>query len=198
MQSLSYFLLAVLPISALAANLDAKINDASGKALADVVIFAEPLAGKAPKGKLTAIIDQVDKEFVPFVSIIQTGTSVSFPNKDNTRHQVYSFSPAKTFNLKLYAGNTAEPVVFDKPGAVTMGCNIHDWMIAYVYVVDTPWFAKSDDKGQARITELPAGDYRLKAWHPQLAGEPIEQTLKVGAGEARASFQLTLTAKSAK
>lgn len=198
MRYLPCLLILLLPLAGLAAAIEAKISDAGGKALADAVIFAEPVAGKAPRGKLTAIIDQVDKEFVPYVSIMQTGTSVTFPNKDNTRHQVYSFSPAKTFNLKLYAGNAAEPVVFDKPGAVTMGCNIHDWMLAYVYVVDTPWFGKSDEKGVAKIADLPAGEYHLKAWHPQLNGEPLSQTLKVAGGEARAAFQLTLSGKAAK
>ena len=112
-----------------------------------------------------AIIDQVNKQFTPLVSVIQVGTPVSFPNKDNIRHQVYSFSPAKTFELKLYSGVPSQPVVFDKPGLVVMGCNIHDRMLAYVQVVDTPWFAKTGADGAARIEGLPAGDYQVHVWH---------------------------------
>lgn len=182
---------------AAAAGIEVKINDRSDKPLADAIVFAEPSSGKAPKGKLSAIMDQIDKEFVPLVLAVQTGTAVAFPNKDNTRHQVYSFSTTKKFDLKLYAGTPAEPVVFDKPGLVTLGCNIHDWMLAYVYVVDTPWFGKTDAKGVAKIAELPAGDYTLKAWHPNLTSEPLAQSFKQAAAEGNASFKLPVSGKIA-
>ena len=90
-----------------------------------------------------AVVDQVDKEFTPKVNAILVGTSVIFPNHDNVRHQVYSFSPAKRFELPLYAGVPAQPVVFDTPGVVVLGCNIHDWMVGYVYVSESPYFAKT-------------------------------------------------------
>ena len=95
------------------------------------------------------------------------GTSVSFPNNDNVRHQVYSFSPAKRFELQLYAGVPAQPIVFDKPGVVVLGCNIHDWMIGYVYVSESPYFAKTGANGKARITNLPPRAYIVRVWHPQ-------------------------------
>ena len=90
---------------------------------------------------MQTIIDQRDKQFIPYVTALQVGTSVWFANTDKIRHHVYSFSPAKKFELPLYAGVPAEPVVFDQPGFVTLGCNIHDWMIAYVAVLTTPYFA---------------------------------------------------------
>lgn len=153
-----------------AASLSAKLTDMNGELLADAVIFAKPVNGALsatkPRGD---VIDQVNKEFTPLVSVIQTGTAVTFPNKDNIRHHVYSFSAPKVFDLKLYSGVPASPVVFDKPGLVVLGCNIHDWMLAYVLVVDTPYFAKSGSSGIAQINNLPAGEYELRAWHPRLA-----------------------------
>jgi hypothetical protein len=102
------------------------------------------------------------------VSVVRTGTAITFPNSDQIRHQVYSFSPAKLFTLKLYAGSPKVAVVFDKPGLVVLGCNIHDSMVAFVGVVDSPYFAKTSASGTA-VLNLPAGHYRLRVWHPDLA-----------------------------
>jgi plastocyanin len=108
------------------------VRGVSGKPLADAVVFAEPLTGEAPKPSagLAATIDQVNKEFVPRISVIRAGTKVSFPNSDNIRHSIYSFSPVKTFTTKLYSGKEAPPVTFEKSGLVTLGCNIHDLMVS--------------------------------------------------------------------
>ena len=102
---------------------------------------------------------------------VRTGTAVSFPNNDDIRHHVYSFSEAKKFELPLYKGVPAEPVVFDQAGTVVLGCNIHDWMLAYVYVVDTPWRLVTDEKGAGVLDDLPAGRYRVDVLHPRLKGE---------------------------
>lgn len=159
-------------LSCPAATLTVDVADARGRPLADAVVYVYPASGKAPlKASPAAIIDQVDKQFVPLVSVLQTGTVVRFPNKDNIRHQVYSFSPAKRFELRLYSGERAEPVVFDRPGLVVLGCNIHDLMVGYVLVVDTPWFAKSDEAGHAQVIDLPPGEYKASVWHYDLADE---------------------------
>jgi plastocyanin len=126
-------------------------------------------AGPAAFRKREAQVEQLDKTFVPLVTVVQTGTQVQFPNRDPIRHHVYSFSPPKTFELKLYSGTPAAPVLFDKPGEVVLGCNIHDNMIAYVLVVDTPHFAKTNKEGKAKIDGLPAGDYDVRLWHFALA-----------------------------
>ncbi len=168
MATVLYALLAGVPASA--ATLTLQVADTAGKALQDAVVYAMPAAGKAPVKPAKAVIDQVNRDFAPLVSVVPTGTAVSFPNKDNIRHQVYSFSPAKTFELRLYSGTQAPPVTFDKPGLVTLGCNIHDHMIAYAYVVDTPWFAKTDVRGGASLEGLPPGDYILHAWHYRQTG----------------------------
>jgi plastocyanin len=180
---------------AAAATLTVDFSDKGGAPLADAVVYATPVNGTVPaKPPGTAIIDQIHRQYEPKVTILQTGTSVSFPNKDNIEHDVYSFSPAKTFELKLYSGVPAHPVVFDKPGLVVLGCNIHDQMIAYVLVVDTPYFGKADAKGVARIEGLPPGDYTVKAWHykmPDGAAHPA-QHVNPGADQT-VRFQLDVS-----
>jgi plastocyanin len=166
------------PVAVLAGDIHAVVRDKAGKAIADAVVVALPASRTAgsPGGmSATIIVDQVNKEFVPYVLPVRVGTTVNFPNKDNIRHHVYSFSPAKNFELPLYTGSPAAPVLFDKPGAVVLGCNIHDWMIAYIYVSESPYFAKTGADGKARLTDLPPGNYTLRTWHPRLEGKE-EQT----------------------
>jgi plastocyanin len=158
-----------------AAELQVRVTDHRGKLVADAVVLAVPLDPKnAQHGKLADAVDQVDKQFVPYVKPVLVGATVRFPNSDNIRHQVYSFSPAKKFELPLYGGTDAPPVVFDKPGVVVLGCNIHDWMIGYVYVSETPFFAKTGSAGTARLSDLPAGEYTVRVWHPSM--ERAEET----------------------
>jgi plastocyanin len=155
----------LLAPAARAGDLSVRVTDSSGQPLAGAVVVAEPVAGAEPLATAPrAVIDQVNRSYVPHVSVLRVGTAVSFPNHDNIRHQVYSYSKAKTFTLRLYAGQPAGPVVFDKPGVVALGCNIHDSMLGWVLVVDTPWMARSEGDGQARLAGLPAGHYRLRAW----------------------------------
>ncbi|HET7307482.1 MAG TPA: methylamine utilization protein [Gammaproteobacteria bacterium] len=146
--------------------------EAGGRPLSAAVVALESSDGRPippPAGAhLTGIMDQRDKQFVPHVLAVEVGTEVSFPNSDNIRHDVYSFSPAKTFELPLYAGTPAKPVLFDKPGVVVLGCNIHDWMLAFVDVVPTPYFAQTDKTGSAIIADVPAGNYKLTIWAPRL------------------------------
>ena len=171
--------------SAAAAGVDVQVVGAAGATAPESVVYAEPVGRHTPAAYAkAAVIDQVNKEFVPRVTVIQTGTAVSFPNKDNIRHQVYSFSPAKTFQIKLYHGTPSQPVVFDQAGAVTLGCNIHDKMTAYVLVVDTPYFAKTDARGQARLEGLPPGEYVLRAWQPEAKpGQPQVSGTALGAAQ---------------
>jgi plastocyanin len=148
----------------LAASVAVTVRDPLGNPLEDVVVWAMP-KGTPPVRTRTAAVEQRNKAFIPLVSVVQTGTLVNFPNRDEIRHHVYSFSPAKRFEIKLYAGTPVDPIAFDKPGEVVLGCNIHDHMIAYIYVVDSPWFAKTDRDGNARIDGLPAGEYDVNGWY---------------------------------
>jgi plastocyanin len=164
-------LLALLALSAhtaLSATVTVNVTTQSGAPAEDAVIVFDPLDTTPPPGHDAASIDQINKTFVPRVSVVRTGTAVTFPNSDNIRHQVYSFSAAKDFSLKLYAGSPKTAIVFDKPGLVVLGCNIHDNMIAFVGVVDSPYFAKTPASGSASLN-LPPGRYRLRIWHPNLS-----------------------------
>jgi plastocyanin len=166
-----------------AATLEITVKDTRGAPVEDAVVWAMPKAGPAPFRKREAAISQRDKTFVPMVTVIQTGTPVQFPNLDPIRHHVYSFSAPKPFELKLYAGTPVAPVVFDKPGEVVLGCNIHDHMIAWVYVVDTPWFAKTAADGQAKIEGLPAGEYDLQVVHHAQASPQPPAAIRLRADE---------------
>jgi plastocyanin len=190
-----------MPAAARAADAVFSVTDQKGKPVPDAVVFLTPKAGKAPvvKPGATAVMDQKNKEFVPHVLPVQAGTSVSFPNSDNIFHHVYSFSNAKQFELPLYKGKPASPIVFDKPGVVVLGCNIHDWMRAYIVVLETPYFSKTDKYGTALIAEEPPGEYSARVWHSDLkdAANPPVHDIKIGAGKNE-TFGLTLTLKSKK
>ena len=155
--------------STVAADLTVAVLDGAGHGVAGIVIIAESDSALPDKhAPRAAIMDQQHMQFVPRVLVIQTGTGVEFPNSDQIQHQVYSFSAPKTFKLSLYAGHKYPPVIFDRPGLVTLGCNIHDGMIGYIYVTDSPFFGRSDDAGQLQLHGLPAGNYTLTAAHPQM------------------------------
>lgn len=192
--ALAGYAMALLSLNATAASLRVQVVDQSGAPVADTVVYAVPVSGKVPpRPPVDAIIDQIHRQFVPLVSVIQTGASIKFPNKDNIEHDVYSFSPAKKFELKLYHGIPAHPVVFDKPGLVVMGCNIHDMMIAYLMVVDTPYFATTGASGQALLTDLPADDYQVTAWSYRATDQDARPTQKINLGaDASAKFVLQL------
>lgn len=179
-----------------AASLQGAVVDAKGAPLGNAVVTLQgPAGGAAAPGK--AVMDQQEMRFVPSVLAVRTGTAVTFPNRDDIRHQVYSFSPAKRFELRLYQGTPSEPVLFDKPGLVVLGCNIHDWMVGYIYVTDDPWFAVSDAEGKVSFDNLPAGDYRVTLWHSALPDMQPHQgeALKVE-GAAAQRFALPVEAAS--
>ncbi len=150
-------------MAALTAQAEVRVQvvDGQGQPLADAVVSIQAPGTPAS----TAVMDQVGKQFVPRVLAVSTGTAVAFPNRDDIRHHVYSFSEPKRFELRLYHGTPSQPVQFDSPGLVVLGCNIHDWMVGYIYVSADPWVAVTDVQGIARFA-LPAGDYPLTLWHP--------------------------------
>lgn len=168
------------------------VEDANGKPLEDAVIVL-PGAPDA-KADTPAIMDQVDNRFVPYVLVIQRGQRVSFPNSDHRRHHVYSFSPVKPFEIKLYSGNTAEPVLFDKAGIVALGCNIHDSMVAYIVVADSALAGKTDAQGNLQLADGPA-PATVQVWHPSLnATAPALVTLPLPAAGADGVHRIQLQA----
>lgn len=181
-----------LVLSASAATIVTDVRDPQGSALPDAVVYAIREGNTAAGGtRAAAVMDQKDKTFIPHVLPVQVGTSVKFPNSDDIQHQVYSFSQAKTFQLPLYKGTPANPIVFTSPGVVVLGCNIHDKMNGYVVVVDTPYFSKSEGSGRVEI-EVPAGQYVIHVWHPNMREEPPAQTVSIPEdGRADISFAVT-------
>lgn len=171
----------------IAGNVNVRVTDSATKPLADAVVFLESVAAKAANKPQQGIeIAQAAKQFVPSVSVVPAGSMVHFPNRDTVRHHVYSFSPAKNFELKLYTGTPANPVLFDKPGVVVLGCNIHDNMAAWVLVVETPYFGKTNTAGDVVLPNVPAGNYRLRTWHAGLpvGAVPQDQSINVGSADA--------------
>jgi plastocyanin len=159
--------------------------------LAGAVITVESESGaQAPAPPLQAVIDQVNLAFVPDILVIPVGSSVQFPNSDAVSHQVYSFSSAKTFQLPLYRGKAYPPVVFEEPGVITLGCNIHDNMLAYIVVTRAAYFGRTDARGTWSIPNLPPGRYRVKVWHP-LINEMASVERVVTDADASITLQLT-------
>jgi plastocyanin len=182
-------------VAAANGGLSVTVTGATGAAIEGAVVIAEPLpgAGHPRAAQKVAIMDQHNLMFVPEVLIVQTGTAVDFPNSDQVRHQVYSFSPAKKFELALYAGRAHAPVVFDKAGLVTLGCNIHDNMLGYIWVTDSPWFGHSDAQGAVQLHDLAPGDYTVHIWHALLneSGPELAQRVTVSDNQqVAASFRL--------
>ena len=161
-----------------AGSLSVTVKDGKNAPVSEAVVYAKSSAIAARAGK-RAVIDQQSKQFIPYVTALQVGTAVMFPNKDNIRHHVYSLSPVKRFELPLYAGVPAEPVVFDQEGFVTLGCNIHDWMVAYVAVLATPHFQVTGRDGRVVLKDLAAGQYTVAVWHPLLKGGPDASAQRV-------------------
>ena len=152
-----------------AANVTVQVRDGSGAVVPNAVVTIRLTGRATPAARAGNVtVEQRDIQFQPFVTIVGAGSTVAFPNRDKVRHHVYSFSPAKKFELKLYAREDNRAVRFDQAGIVALGCNIHDQMSAYVAVVDTPWAVKTDTNGMARLTDIPGGAMEVTVWHPAL------------------------------
>jgi plastocyanin len=193
----SAFLAVLLGTATLAhaANVNLVVTDAAGNPLSDAVAMLEPTGAHLPvKPMQSARIAQHERQFSPTVSVVTVGTSVLFPNQDTVRHHVYSYSAAKTFQIKLYAGVPHTPIMFDKPGVAVLGCNIHDGMIAWVVVTDTPLWARSAAGGQARVADVPAGSYQLRVWHSSLAENVPPQSMALTVGASDVDQRITLDA----
>ena len=179
-----------LAACASAAQLTVALRTAQGAAVRDAVVWVEGATAR-PNGAPVEI-GQRDQEFDPFVTVVSTGSRVVFPNRDKVKHHVYSFSAAKSFEIQLYSGLPAEPITFERSGVVVIGCNIHDWMTAYIAVVDSPWFAKSDAGGHGTLANLPPGRYVLHVWHPFQTAQMAPQTFELAAAPATRDLKLTL------
>lgn len=178
--------------SALAATIVVAVQTPDGRPLPGAVITIHGLrAPDHPAVPVQAVMDQVDRAFAPDLLVVPVGSTVEFPNSDSVSHQIYSFSAAKRFQLPLYRGKPYPPVRFDTAGLVTLGCNIHDSMLAYVLVTDAPFFGRTDSGG-SWSAEVPRGTYRVAVWHPRMhENAEIEREMTIGDGD-RAALTLRL------
>lgn len=188
---------AALATPAVAGDVTVEVRNSAGQPVRDAVVMIRPTGGLPPGTPLRVswpmIMAQQNVQFTPYVLIAPLGSVVSFPNKDKVRHHVYSFSTPKKFELKLYGKDESRTVTFDKPGAVSVGCNIHDTMIGYIYISDTPFAAKSGADGLAVVRGAPGGGAQLLVWHPNLkARTPISRPLPVAGVTQRTSITLDL------
>ena len=169
------------------------VQSADGRPLPGAVVTIHPLEGAShPAAPVSAIMDQVNKAFVPDLLVVSPGSTVEFPNSDSVSHQIYSFSPAKRFQLPLYRGKPYAPTLFDQPGVVTLGCNIHDEMLAYLVITDAPYFGRTDASG-AWSAEVARGRYRIAIWHPRLREDAAELERELTVGDSdRAELTLRL------
>jgi plastocyanin len=177
-----------------AALLVITVQTSEGRPLPGVVVAAHSLdtPGRKPQ-PVKAVMDQVNRAFAPDLLVIPVGSTVTFPNSDLVSHQIYSFSPAKRFQLPLYRGTPYPPVHFDQAGVITLGCNIHDEMVGIVVVTDAPYYGRTDAKG-AWSNDVARGRYRITIWHPRMrdAEADLERELTVGeADQAELTLRLT-------
>ena len=179
-----------------ATSLSVALQTPAGAPVADAAVILDPVGLKPAPAPTTVVVDQINKRFVPRLTVVRTGTAVSFPNSDRIRHQVYSFSAPKTFNIKLYAGSPPADVVFDKPGLVVLGCNIHDTMVGFIAVVDTPYFGVSAADGNVRL-QAPPGSYRLRIWHSAMAAAFEPRTVQIDGNEQQLPVKLDLDHEAA-
>jgi plastocyanin len=176
-------LMLLLSTPLVAGTIEVRVQDPRGSVVRDAVVYAVPEGRTLPLARKTAVMDQKNRMFIPHVLTVQTGTSVRFPNSDDIRHHVYSFSPAKPFQLPLYKGTPAKPVLFDKAGVVTLGCNIHDQMSAFIVVVDTPFFERTGGDGHATLRDVDPGRYVVHVWYPEMRDEPPPSAITIGGSE---------------
>ncbi|HET9447505.1 MAG TPA: hypothetical protein VFO35_14660 [Steroidobacteraceae bacterium] len=182
------------PADAVARTITGQVVEQDGKPIANAVVFVQEPAAMSSAAASPAIMDQFNKTFVPEMLPIAVGTQVRFPNRDQIRHHVYSFSRPKRFELPLYKGEDAPPVLFDKPGVVKIGCNIHDWMSAIILVLPNQRFAVTKEDGTFSLPGLESGNYTITAWHAQAREktDDVAQRVAVMDHDPRLNFKLSL------
>lgn len=142
-----------------------------------VLELSTPVPAKLPK----VSIGQKDKTFIPYVTAIRTGTTIDFPNGDKIFHSVYSESAPEKFHLPEYPQGESRSVTFDKPGHVELFCAIHSHMNAHILILPNEFFTRCKASGDFQLDNLPAGKWKVQAWHPKLGTQvKVVEVPKVG------------------
>jgi plastocyanin len=165
-----YIFITLMCSSAIAKSI--KISDQFGNPLKNVVVSLTTTDAITGDKLVPAIMDQIDKQFAPQVLVIQKNQTVFFPNNDDIRHHLYSFSKPKPFEFKMFKGGESKKLTFEHPGIVVLGCNIHDQMVGYIYVTDKQYTVMTNDQG---IAKLPSAGSAVQLWHPRLSANKIER-----------------------
>lgn len=188
-------LLTSMVVRATAGALTVEIDDGHGHPAGDAVVTLRSDGAQRADARAaeTKVVDQRDETFIPYVEIFRPGDAVVFHNSDTTRHHVYSFASAKSFEFIIAPGDSAPPVTLDRVGEIPVGCNIHDQMITHLYVSDAPWIARTKADGRAVFDPLPAGTYNVDVWHPQLRPGKPAPSRTVTIGSTGSSVTLTLS-----
>ena len=186
---LGILLLCAVAVHTSASDVQVLVKDQTGRPIEDAIVWAEVSREMKP-APIEVEIVQKNRQFLPLVTVIPVGSVVRFPNWDNVQHHVYSFSAAKTFDIPLYIGESPRAIEFETPGIVTLGCNIHDWMTAYILVLDTAAFARTGANGIAALRNLPAGPISVFGWCPRLRGPPVKSDVQPGQNSAQLAMKL--------
>jgi plastocyanin len=160
---------------AAAHDVEGQVILADGSAAKNAVVWLEGSEHASPLRN--AMVDQRDLTFIPHVSAVTVGTTVKFPNDDNVYHNVFAEFRAKRFDLGMYPQGSSKKVKFDKPGLVALLCSVHSDMSAYIMVVDTPYFAVTDNRGKFHISGVPGETFKVHAWHE--SGQEYTDTVNV-------------------
>jgi plastocyanin len=187
-----FILLVALPVLGQAEPLQVHITDVDGNSVSNVVVYLQNHETAAmPQAHHNHEIEQRDKMFAPYVSVVRQHEAVVFTNHDDITHHVYSFNAPARFDFRLQRDASNSVTEFAEPGVIAMGCNIHDWMSGYVMVVDTPFYTVTDEQGIAMFADVPASEYQLVAWHPQMAKDEVADRHVVIAAASAINLQFT-------
>lgn len=174
-----------------AESFSVKVLTSDGEPIGGAVVELELVSPQTNPDLLAqASVDQINKRFVPHIIAVHKGSQVIFPNSDSIKHHVYSFSPAKTFELKLYRESLPTPIHLENEGVVAMGCSVHDWMSGYIYVAESQFFGQTDSDGVYQ-TQLPAAVKSITVWHPRFHEQDVERGRNIPANNAEFTFTLT-------
>lgn len=187
-------LLLPLTNTAVASSVEVTVVDRDARPVAGIAVYWRLPDGQRQTASdgTTAVMDQVDTRFVPHVLVVQTGTPVEFPNSDTVAHHVYSFSHPNQFKLPIYKGDVHPPVAFSESGIVILGCNIHDNMLGYILVVDTPVFGITDENGMVQLT-TGGSDGEIVIWSPRIRDDEealVKAIVPAGSDELQVGFRL--------